>query len=423
MAAGRGTRLGFCAALLVAGASARPDRWSDLLAGLRAGQEPPLAALVEELGRRGSPGVEEWLAAVEGAPEHARPSLLAQGGDALGELGELRAAATQDAERRALALAGLALARELAGGADLAPVIDLGRVPAEADAGEWRGVRRELEAALCSILVRHPEALGAAAALYVGEEWPEALIVARAISASDDGRAFEHLQQLLGVHQENDGSLLGEIGNLAERRAPLLSAGGSSRVRAYLGSSDAYCRRQAAYALGRLEDYDSVALLVERLQDEDGGVRRVSHWALQRITRMTIGQDPPRWSTWFREESEWWEERSQEILDKLRFADAPAELVPVIRECGARRLFRPQLVPELVPLLGHQDPGVVRMTCSALLSLRARESLADLVPLLERPEPEVRTLAWNVLVELSGENLPSEREAWDRVLAGMASPK
>ena len=416
-------RLGSWAAVLVAGASAQPDRWSGYLDGLRAGHEPPLSGLVEELARRGSPAVGEWLTAIDAAPEPVRPGLLAQGDAAREELAQRRARATQDPERCAFASAGLALARELARGADLSEVLDLGRMPAGAVAADWRGVRRELEGALQAILVRHPESLGAAAALYVSEEWPEALVVARAISASDDGRAFEHLQQLLGVHQENDGSLLGEIGNLAERRAPLLSAGGSSRVRAYLSASEPYCRRQAAYALGRLEDYDSVSLLVDRLQDEDGGVRRVSHWALQRITRMTLGQDPPRWSTWFREESDWWEGRSQELLDTLRFADAPAQLVPAIRESGARRLFRPQLVPELVPLLGHQDADVVRMTCSALLSLRAREALPDLVPLLERPEPEVRSLAWNVLVELSGENLPSEREAWDRVLAGMAAPK
>lgn len=403
--------LALCCCWPASPATARQD--VEVLSSVRAGEVPESSRLVEGFERYGAVAVDAWGKAVDEAPAHARAALLAQGRECLEVLASRRDVGTSDVQRADRALAGLRLAERVAGSGDLVRILTVARTPEEGDVSRWRSVRRTLDEVLRTVVTREPDGFQVAARLYGQRDWPEALSLARGIGASGRRQALDVLESLLGVHPENDASLLGEIGNLSDGLGYWLSTSGISRVRDYLDSRDPHVRRQAVYALGRLEDYDSVEVLLDRLDDEDGGVRRVAHWALQRITRMTIAQDPPRWRTWFREESAWWAERSPNLLAVLRRSNAAKDLVAVLNEAGAKRLFRPQLTPEIVPLLGHDQEEVVRMALSALLSLRSREALPEIVPLLDRPEGEVRDLALRVLTELTGKELPPERAAWE----------
>lgn len=404
--------------LCVAPASGSETDVTELLALVRSGFQPSASIVADALVEGGSREVSQWLREAPESARLARATLDELNRSTLRELLSRRAAAAGDDDlARAVAHAGLMLAGAVGTEEDLALVLTLGRVTEGADSVLWRSVRRELESALQGILARHPRSVRAAARLYAEQDWPGALSIVRAVAAVEDESTPELLAGLLGLHPRNDGSVLGEIGSTAESTGAGLSTGSLQRVRFYLEASAAFDRRQAAYALGRLDDDQSVPALLDLLTDDDGGVRRVSHWALQRITRMTMAQDEPRWRAWFEEESAWWAIRGRTVAATLRTGDTAAVLVPVINECASKRLFRRALAPELVPLLDHADPAVVRMTCSALLSLRAREAAPAIIELLEADEPEVRTLAWKVLRELTGQDLPATPAPWRTLLA------
>lgn len=391
---------------------------SELLELVGDGLVPSVATVADALVEGGPREVSRWIRDAPGAARLAEEQLDLLNREALRELLQRRVAgALEDDRVRDVAHAGLTLAEAVGTAGDLGLVLALGDVPEEADGALWRGVRRELESSLRGILARHPRGVHAAVRLYSEQGWPEALSIARAIAGVEDPGTLEVLAGLLGLHPRNDGSVLGEIGSLAERTGAGLSSGSLQRVRFYLDSPEAYDRRQAAYALGRLDDFEAVDALLGLLTDGDGGVRRVSHWALQRITRMTMAQDEPRWRAWYEEESEWWALRGRSIVSVLRDGRTAADLVPAINECATKRLFRRWLAPELVPLLDHPDPAVVRMVCSALLSLRAREAAPELVVLLDAPEADVRALAWKVLRELTGEELPPDAAPWRELFA------
>ncbi|MCP3917477.1 MAG: hypothetical protein GY711_18185 [bacterium] len=208
-----------------------------------------------------------------------------------------------------------------------------------------------------------------------------------------------------------DGLVLTQLGLVALDVATPLDEMSLVRVRPFLRHETATTRSQAAQALGRLDDYGSIAGLIELLADEHAGTRRMAHWSLRSITAMTYSLEPNRWRMWFQNESRWWEERSPAVLERLN-SRRVVDVVAAINEVAKKRLYRRELTPLLVPLLRDRDERIVRMACSALESLRAAGVEPDLVELLRHPEAGVREHAHRTLVRLTGNRLPPDPNVW-----------
>lgn len=316
-------------------------------------------------------------------------------------------------------LAGLELASLVATDDDLEVILRLGQPHEGLVSSRRRFLRRQLEKVLTDVLSRHPAAIYGAAELAKKSTWIEAIGLAAAICNVEDRDSIACLASLLGHHRQLDEHLLSLLNGMATGLEPTISGSTLNTVRRYLDSARAGERREASLVLGRMDDYESVPSLVARLEDTDAGVAAAAHWALIQITRMTMALDPPRWNSWFEEESAWWSESGLELTRILRTSDEPAALVPAIARCSTRRLFRRKLGPELVPLLYHSEPSVVRMTCSALVSLRFGESVPAIVELLDDADPDVQKTAHQSLLEMTGLVLPPDREAWQATLEPM----
>lgn len=396
--------------LLAPAAGARAQDIDTLIEGLEADGVPSAGTVAKALLGEESGEIRRWTHALAGlaSREQAETSYKLT----LQALAEILEREAPGPEPSAASLAGLELASLVGTDDDLEVTLRLGRPHEGLESSSRRFLRRQLEKTLTDVISRHPDAIYDAAELAKTTNWIEALVLAGAISNVKDQESIRCITSLLGYHMELDQHLLGLLNGLATGLEPATSASTLNTVRRYLDSSLAGERREASLVLGRMDDYESVPSLVARLEDTDSGVSAAAHWALIQITRMTMAPDPPRWNSWFEEESAWWSESGVELTRILRSSDEPSTLVPAIARCSTRRLFRRQLGPELVPLLSHPEPSVVRMTCSALVSLRFGASVPVIVDLLDEADPDVRKTAHQSLLEMTGLVLPADREAW-----------
>lgn len=318
------------------------------------------------------------------------------------ELLRRRNGETPPEEHHLAAAVGLELLAPLATAGELGLAYDLALPHADADR-DYRTVGRALEEVVREVLSRDPAGYPAVEALYAGEgpAAPRAYLL-RGVGDARTFEALELLARLLGRVDDMDAVVLTQIGNVAQTVRTPLADTTLFRVRTYLASPSADERQQAAYALGRLDDYDAVSELIDLLRDEERGVRQNAYWALREITAMTINAEPRRWRMWFDTETEWWSREAPALLDTIYGASQLPAVVAAINTCGSKRLFRRQLSAELVPLLERPEPMVVRMTCSALFSLRATSAVPALVEALEHPDPEVRRQVRDTLRSLTG---------------------
>jgi len=400
----------------------------ELLEAAGAGHLPTTSELTQALLTEGPEGGTRWLLMLDERrqgrellfPEDAPEVLDAKVLDALerltttvpdevlarlGEIEEIDA-------RHSAARVALDLLAHCGEGPDLRLACELASPHPDAKQSDHSRVGRDLAAAVTAILERDPSGYGIVESLYgAGHPWLDWNLV-RGLGGTKTLAALKVLPRLLGAVPQWDASVLSKIGDVARMVQTPLDDASLNRIRMYLTSTLAEERKYAAFALGRLDDYDSLDDLIGLLSDDDRGVRANSYWALRGITAMTINSEPRRWRLWYDGETQWWREQGGELLARLADEDL-AEVCLAINECGTKRLFRRQLTPELVPLLRHSDPTVVRLTCSALHSLRALDANQALIEVLEHPQIDVRLKAAEVLAGLTGEQgLPAEPEPW-----------
>jgi HEAT repeat protein len=274
-----------------------------------------------------------------------------------------------------------------------------------------RAVRTELESAISEILRRDRAGYAAIGeVLREGETDVEAILVG-ALGRSGTRDALQLLSDRLGRNRALDLPILSQMGRIAARQHgpadPILLR----RVRPYLKSRDVAIRREAAMAVGRLEDEEAVPELIGLLGEDNPGVQSNAYWALKRITGMALAPEPHRWKAWYDRESEWRTSRAPAVLDNLSSAGR-AEIVAAIQEIATKRLFRGRLAERLVPLLQHPDADIVGLTCTALMGLRSYAPVPSLIELLDHGNEAVKHNALRALVAITGKERPPERKAW-----------
>ena len=409
------------------------DRFVALIEAARAGVFPSAPQLTDTLLAAGASGCRRWLQELDRrrptradiVPEHGIPDLSESSflgleavthrvpTEILRRLGgpELSPVARLDAS-----LVGLEILAWQGAGADLALACELASPGEGVEEEDYRPVGDALERAVTQILIEDTSGFLEIEKLFrESHPWVHGFLL-RGMAETRSLAALRKLPLLLGKVEGLDAFVLMQVGNVAQHVNTPLDETTLTRLRGFLDASSSTVRRQAAYALGQLDDYDCLEDLITLLTDETEGVRQSAHWSLGKITAMTIQPEPKRWRFWYDSETRWWTDEAPELLATIRQGALP-EVVAAINTCGAKRLFRRQLYRELAPMLASPELVVVRMTCSSLQSLRATEAVPDLVELLGHGDPQVREQAWLALRQLTGnQDLPAERGAWREAL-------
>lgn len=316
---------------------------------------------------------------------------------------------------------GLDLLAQGKGAADLDLCLLLAAPHPEVSYADYRAHGADLTATVTAVLEFDPSSYRLATRRYgAGHPWLDRYLLL-GISGTQTGSALHILPSMLKAVPSLDSTVLLEIGNIARTVKAPLDDSAAMRVRMFLSSTRSEERKQAAIAVGRLNDYDAVEELIGLLGDEDTDVSGSAHWALRKVTAMTINAEPNRWLIWFDRETRWWVEDAYDLLAHLDHEQS-AQVCRAINECAGRRLFRRELTPPLLRMLGHKDANVVRAACSALYALRAIEAAPHMISTLEHGSEAVRDHGLAMLRALTGMQLTTEQETWRIALGSPEQP-
>lgn len=274
-----------------------------------------------------------------------------------------------------------------------------------------RSVLTAFELALTEVLGRDRSTFGPLQRQIHGIHPSLQACMVRAVGAVSGTEALGVLVHLLGVDARLDLVLLNQVRRVAGDPNVRVDASARSIVSGYLQSPDAALRREAAAALGSLDDFDSIAELIELLEDPSMGVRENAHWALRALTGVAYRDDVRRWRAWHREETRWWSEEASSALRKLDHREKDV-VAAGINELASHRLYRNEISLRLLPLLNHRDGNIVRMTCTALRAFRSPACVPELISLLDSRDARVRDAAWGALKAITGQSLPKDPAVW-----------
>jgi len=257
----------------------------------------------------------------------------------------------------------------------------------------------QLEHSLAAILSRDVSAWAGLTRTFPALDERVTLIVLRAVSEAASPQAMDFLGELLGKDAGQDVIVLAQLGRVVEfvRAAP--SQRTLDYVHESLESMDPQVRREACLVVGRLEDSQAVALVIELLADEDPLVAENAYWALKRITRESLSDDIDRWRLWYDRELAWWQTEASDLLTALH-GEEIAEVAAALRGLVGHGLFRHELAAEVAVELRHPNGAIVAQACAVLGVLRSRGVTDELQQLLEAASESVRPHAEAALARI-----------------------
>ena len=308
--------------------------------------------------------------------------------------------------------AALRVIGEIGAASDVSLMLDLARTaPALADSGE--SVDPQFQSSVEKLLGRDVHAFGQFETLFFAADAPLRPLLVQAISNAGTLAAVEVLAHLLGKDGELDVILMTGISHTAASLAAPFDARIEESVRNCLTASSENLVREAALAVGKLEDADALPMLVTLLSHSNRGVRENALWSLKKISGLCFAANEKAWSAWLKVEQNWWRESAPALFSRLETAKRP-EALAIVQEVARRRYPRHPLAAELSRALSHPDNEVRRLTCVALGEFRSRTAVPALLVCLDDADPDVRIEAGRALHAVTGEDLPPVRAAWTR---------
>jgi len=224
-----------------------------------------------------------------------------------------------------------------------------------------------------------------------------------ALACSDDPAATGALARLLNVDDELDSIVLCTMGSEGPDRPIEVQIRWAAACRWHLESIHEVNLREAAFALGRLLDTESVPALLELLEHDDPAVRRAAEHALGEISGLHMEADPATWRSLVREEQTWWLEDYPEVREVLeRGAPRTAQALSDISQIRFRRHDVARDLAALVEA-GAPNPALL---CETLGMLGSPHAIPALQAVLLDPDPQVQSAARRALAALA----PSENE-------------
>jgi HEAT repeat protein len=256
--------------------------------------------------------------------------------------------------------------------------------------------------------------------VYVSARWRslrepllEPLILA--MRAAPGAAALHFLAEVIQWRAAHACQALAIVQEIGRSHDPGADGEARRRIRPLLDRSrDGLCRA-AALALGALEDHASIPELIALLE-ADGGLRANAHWALRRITGLSLPASPQAWRSWHRLESTWLEQAGSEAFLRLG-SDDSREVADAIRSISEHPLAREDLATNLVELLDSDEPAIRTLACLFIPDLGDARALPVLLALLEDGDPDVSAAALDALRRMTRQELPCDAEAWKELLS------
>ncbi len=237
----------------------------------------------------------------------------------------------------------------------------------------------------------------------------------RAIGHSERPRGIDLLIRELSSESRATGVFIAQLARLAPFASPAQDESLREALREALEHEHEGVRKAAAVALGRLEDRAAVPRLIDLLDTRSGGLRRTAHWSLRQITDLTLPPDVQRWSTWYREEMDWLENRAP-LLVKHLYSEDDAEVANAAREIALHPFQGSQFATEITVLFEYDSPGIRAFACDCLAQLGSDAVLEELLDALTYDVETVHLRAWNALKTITGLDLPPEADTWAQAL-------
>jgi len=230
------------------------------------------------------------------------------------------------------------------------------------------GIEACVEVVVRDWLLRSPQALAGLPSLSDRLGAGTCCALHAGVAKGAPGRAMDYLTNRLGASSAEDSVILGLIGAYAQVPEQGPPARLLQRARAALTSTDVHLRREAALALGRLEDPEAAVALAELLDSPEQGERQAAAWALQRITGLALAPESAAWLGWLAAEQAFWEESGADLLRRLPSLNRKQQ-AEALRELSQHPWRRADIARALAPLLACDDPKVARLTACVLADL------------------------------------------------------
>jgi HEAT repeat protein len=168
-------------------------------------------------------------------------------------------------------------------------------------------------------------------------------------------------------------------------------------------------------AIGALDDGDAVPTLIERLEQEDAGLRDAALGALRRMTGLGFPATAELWRAWYAKELRWQERERPRLLAALQEPD-PGRVTAALREYGGRRIWRGSLSQDVTRVLERREAGLRRLACEVLAQLGSPSALPVLSKALQDADAAVAEAAWQAMRSLSGMDLPRDSDRVREIL-------
>ena len=369
--------------------------------------------LFEMIGARGVPA--DWsasngdfLALDDSHLSAMSGALLRMPRAALRELLEVVASSEPRIQFRAV---GVDLIGEVGDATDVRLAVDLARPLRDGHRVLPRMIRKRFERALVSILDRDAGGFPRVGSLFGQIHVGLQSTVADAVSRFSNELALETVAGMLGRARGLDAHLLTAISRIAPLVALPIDAGVRANVRAFLFHVDEEVVRTAIRAVGLLEDFDALPVLIEGLADAESEDSDRIHRALMNLTGLGLRNDAVQWEKWYDNEQRWWDEESATITEDLR-SGSDLLTTRAIGSLAGRRLRRHAVAEILQEVVSRPEPAIASLACHALSELGSPVAIPALIEAMTHSDEQVREAAWRALGEITGYSLPQDVAAW-----------
>jgi HEAT repeat protein len=218
------------------------------------------------------------------------------------------------------------------------------------------------------------------------------------------------LLEFLGEWEKNTvkRTALTALGKLGFRESSICKA-----IRPFLKHKDDQVRKEAALALGRLQDFESGKELIELLKDKNRGVRKNTYWALRNITGLKFPLHYDRWKIWWDNELKELKAKRGKYLIELRSGEMKKK-INAIKALARLKLGKKEIAEALLEYIDLGDTETRVEICKALGQIKEQVALPHLVKCLEDYEQKVKDAACEALRAVTGKDFPPEKDKWEK---------
>ncbi len=168
--------------------------------------------------------------------------------------------------------------------------------------------------------------------------------------------------------------------------------------------------RMLLMSIGALDDGSNLGVLIDRLHDEDSGVREEAYAALKLVTHLAFPPSAEAWESWHAQEEAWHTRERPRLREQLDAPDS-ARVLAALREYSGHRTRRRELAREIAPLLLHHRTELRILACDVLRQIDSTAVCAELAELLSDSDANVSSAAWQALRAITRQALAGDAES------------